>query len=53
MFSPEGYFYYRILPFGKIKTPYMRWGQAWMLLALATLFEKSARPEGSSWSATQ
>ena len=41
MRSDQGYFYYRILPYAKIKTPYMRWGQAWMLLALATLLETS------------
>lgn len=39
MRSNEGFFYYRILPYTKIKTPYMRWGQAWMLLALAALTE--------------
>jgi hypothetical protein len=39
MWDRDGYFYYRILPFCKIKTSYMRWGQAWMLLALATLLE--------------
>jgi hypothetical protein len=41
MRSEDGYFYYRILPFAKIKTPYMRWGQAWMLLALSSLLEAS------------
>jgi hypothetical protein len=33
----RGYFHYRKLRFGSIKTSYMRWSQAWMLLALATL----------------
>jgi hypothetical protein len=42
MRSEEGYFYYRLLPYAKIKTPYMRWGQAWMLLALASLAEALA-----------
>jgi hypothetical protein len=32
-----GYFYYRKLPIGANKIPYMRWSQAWMLLALSTL----------------
>ncbi len=37
MQSPRGYFYYRLTPFFKNKIPYMRWSQAWMMLALATL----------------
>lgn len=35
----EGYFYYQIQPFWTNKISYMRWSQAWMLLALATLLE--------------
>ncbi len=35
----QGYFYYQVLPHWKIKLPYMRWSQAWMLLALSTLLE--------------
>jgi hypothetical protein len=34
-----GYFYYRKLPMGTNKISYMRWSQAWMLLALSTLLE--------------
>ncbi len=37
----EGFFYYRVLPFATIKTSYMRWVQAWMLLALATYLENA------------
>jgi hypothetical protein len=37
MWSEEGFFYYRVLRFGTIRTSYMRWSQAWMLLALATV----------------
>ncbi|MGA3128578.1 MAG: hypothetical protein ABSD13_17885 [Candidatus Korobacteraceae bacterium] len=33
----EGYFYYRILRTVTIRTSYMRWTQAWMLLALSSL----------------
>lgn len=33
----EGFFYYRILPWCTIRTSYMRWTQAWMLLALSKL----------------
>ena len=39
MWDERGYFYYRVLRFLKIKTSYMRWSQAWMLLALTTLLE--------------
>lgn len=36
----SGYFYYQKWPFFTNKIPYIRWGQAWMMLALATLMEK-------------
>ena len=39
MWDERGFFYYRVTPFMTIKTSYMRWSQAWMLLALATLNE--------------
>ena len=39
MWDERGYFYYRALPFCTIKIPYMRWSQAWMLLALFTLLK--------------
>lgn len=32
----SGYFYYQKWPFFKNKIPHMRWGQAWMMLAMAT-----------------
>jgi uncharacterized protein YyaL (SSP411 family) len=35
----EGFFYYQRRRFGIVKTPYMRWTQAWMLYALARLLE--------------
>lgn len=38
----RGYFYYRILRFCTIRTSYMRWTQAWMLLALSMLLVDSA-----------
>ena len=37
MWDERGYFYYRVLRSCKIRTSYMRWSQAWMFLALATL----------------
>jgi hypothetical protein len=39
MRDERGYFYYQILPYWKNNIPYMRWSQAWMLLALSTLLE--------------
>jgi len=35
----EGYFYYQVQPIYKNRISYMRWTQAWMLLALSTLLE--------------
>lgn len=41
MQDKDGYFYYRIYKGGWIdKTPYIRWGQAWMLKALTCALEK-------------
>ncbi len=37
MQDKEGYFYYQKYPLIINKIPYMRWSQAWMLLALTTL----------------
>ncbi len=37
--ADEGFFYYRKYRHFRNKTSYMRWGQAWMLLALATLLK--------------
>tara|TARA_Y100000589_G_scaffold330723_1_gene381289 strand:- start:19823 stop:20986 length:1164 start_codon:yes stop_codon:yes gene_type:complete len=35
MFNPnKGFFYYKKYPTHTIKTPFMRWNQAWMILAL-------------------
>lgn len=39
LWDKRGYFYYRMLRVGKIRISYMRWSQAWMLLALATFLE--------------
>jgi hypothetical protein len=46
LWRDEGYFCYQKRSWGTIGIPYMRWGQAWMLLALATLLEQvGVRPE--------
>jgi len=39
MWNKKGYFYYQLLPYLTNRISYMRWSQAWMLLALATLLE--------------
>lgn len=43
MWNQKGFFYYRVLRTCTIRTPYMRWSQAWMLEALATLLTESTR----------
>ena len=45
MWDERGFFYYRVLRWGTIRTPFMRWSQAWMLLALATLAAATAAGE--------
>jgi hypothetical protein len=35
----RGFFYYQRRRFGTVRTPFMRWTQAWMLCALARLLE--------------
>jgi len=37
MQSKKGFFFYKKYPMYTIKTPFMRWSQAWMLLALTEL----------------
>jgi hypothetical protein len=39
--DPRGFFYYQRRRFHTVRTPYMRWSQAWMLYALARLLEES------------
>jgi hypothetical protein len=39
MWDKRGYFYYQQCRLWKNCIPYLRWGQAWMLLALATFLE--------------
>ena len=46
MHDENGFFYYRVLPYCTIRTSYMRWSQAWMFIALATLTEELAAPGG-------
>jgi hypothetical protein len=37
MWDERGFFYYRVCRLGTNRTSFMRWSQAWMLLALASL----------------
>lgn len=39
MRSPKGYFYFQKRPHFTVRTSFMRWSQAWMLLALAALLD--------------
>lgn len=50
MWDDRGFFYYRVLRLGTIRTSYMRWSQAWMLLALSSLLQKTEtkRDEGAA-----
>jgi len=41
MWDERGFFYYRVLRTGTIKTSYMRWSQAWMLLATSMLVNET------------
>jgi hypothetical protein len=41
--SQRGFFYYQRRRFYTVRTPYMRWSQAWMLYALARLLEASSQ----------
>ena len=43
LWNRQGYFYYHIQPFFKNRLSYMRWSQAWMLLALTFLVEYEAK----------
>ena len=49
LWNDRGYFYYQQRACCKVKIPYMRWGQAWMLLGLSVLLEalSDAEPDAS------
>ena len=53
MWDERGFFYYRVLRLTTIRTSYMRWTQAWMLLALATRLAAENRTDAgsASWTA--
>jgi hypothetical protein len=45
MWDGRGFFYYRVLRLCTIRTSYMRWSQAWMLLALSALLNHASGHE--------
>jgi len=50
LWDPSGFFYYRKLPRYTNRISYMRWSQAWMLLAMVLLLEASSRQQRASLS---
>jgi len=42
MWDERGFFHYRVLRFCSIRTSYMRWSQAWMLLAISTFLREAS-----------
>lgn len=42
LWNVRGYFNYQVRPWWTTRIPYMRWGQAWMLLAMSALLEVDA-----------
>ena len=44
MWDERGFFYYRVQRFYTIRIPYMRWAQAWMLLAMSVLQSETETP---------
>ncbi|NQV54030.1 MAG: hypothetical protein HQ500_12660 [Flavobacteriales bacterium] len=43
MRAPQGHFYYNKYPLVSIKTPYIRWAQAWMMLAMSEMCENKIK----------
>jgi len=44
MQDKKGYFYYRVMPWGKMKVPLLHWGQATMYRGLTLLYSKLKDP---------
>jgi hypothetical protein len=47
MWDERGFFYYRVLRLVTIRTSYMRWSQAWMLLAMTNFLSYTAAAPGA------
>jgi hypothetical protein len=41
--DPQGFFYYQRRRFSKVRIPYMRWSESWMMYALARLREATGK----------
>ncbi len=52
LWDKRGYFYYRALKHFTIRTSYMRWTQAWMLLALSTLLAEEVSSDATDSAAS-
>jgi hypothetical protein len=48
LWDERGYFHYQQHRYWRNRIPYLRWGQAWMLLALATVIEDDAAVSGTA-----
>ena len=48
MWDEQGYFYYQVLPFFTNRISYMRWSQAWMLVALSSLLNELDQEQQSN-----
>ena len=48
MWDVRGFFYFQKLPHFTVRIPFMRWSQAWMLMALSTLLEAQYNNSRSS-----
>ena len=46
LWDSRGFFYYRVHRLGTVRTSYMRWSQAWMLLALTSMLRRCETPIG-------
>jgi len=44
MWDPRGFFYFQKKRFITIRIPFIRWSEAWMLFALATLLDQNDHP---------
>jgi hypothetical protein len=46
LYDRRGFFYYQKRRLYTVRTPYMRWSQAWMMYALARLLEEGGKGKG-------
>ena len=47
--APGGYFFYQRNAWGANRIPYMRWSQAWMLLALSVMLDEGFEPAAEDY----